>query len=94
MIASSSGVSLRIAKAQDVRAALSGDDVGTIFPLPAAARRPDCFGCITRAGRGLVSYDARELPAILGKSTSELAPEWRREVIHRDEMILHELARD
>jgi len=145
MIASSSGVSVRIAKAQDVRAALSGDDVGTLFP--ATGRRPTArlfwlryasrprgslildAGAVravrarrasllaagitgvagdfladdpvellgpdgVAVGRGLVSYDARELPAMLGKSTSELAPDLRREVIHRDEMILHELARD
>jgi glutamate 5-kinase len=30
--------------------------------------------------RGLVAYDAREMPA--------LAPEYRREVVHRDEMVL------
>jgi len=40
-------------------------------------------------GRGLVAYDAGELPAMLGRSTSELPPELRREVIHRDEMIVH-----
>jgi hypothetical protein len=31
---------------------------------------------------------------MLGRSTSELAPELRREVIHRDEMVLHELRRN
>ncbi|MDQ4039086.1 MAG: glutamate 5-kinase [Actinomycetota bacterium] len=140
MIASSSGVCVRIAKAQDVRAALSGHDVGTLFP--ATGRRPTArlfwlryasrprgslvldAGAVralrarrasllaagitgvagdfmaddpvellgpdgVAVGRGLVTYDARELPAMLGRSTSELAPEFRREVIHRDEMILH-----
>ena len=38
--------------------------------------------------RGLVAYDARELPALLGRKTSELDPEYRREVVHRDEMVL------
>jgi glutamate 5-kinase len=38
--------------------------------------------------RGLVAYDARELPALLGRKTSELEPEFRREVVHRDEMVL------
>jgi len=38
--------------------------------------------------RGLVSYDARELPALLGRKTGELDPEHRREVVHRDEMVL------
>jgi len=38
--------------------------------------------------RGLVAYDARELPALLGRKTAELDPEHRREVVHRDEMVL------
>jgi glutamate 5-kinase len=43
-------------------------------------------------GRGLVAYDAAELPALLGRSTRELAaalgPEYEREVVHRDDMVL------
>jgi glutamate 5-kinase len=43
-------------------------------------------------GRGLVAYDAVELPALLGRSTRELAatlgPEYEREVVHRDDMVL------
>ena len=42
----------------------------------------------TVVARGLVAYDARELPALLGRKTSELEPEHRREVVHRDEMVL------
>ena len=42
--------------------------------------------------RGLVAYDAGELPALLGRSTKELAvtlgPEYEREVVHRDDMVL------
>ena len=38
--------------------------------------------------RGLVAYDAGELPALLGRRTSDLDPEYRREVVHRDEMVL------
>jgi glutamate 5-kinase len=38
--------------------------------------------------RGLVAYDARELPALLGRKTGDLAPEHRREIVHRDEMVL------
>jgi glutamate 5-kinase len=38
--------------------------------------------------RGLVTYDAREMPALLGRKTGDLAPEYRREVVHRDEMVL------
>jgi glutamate 5-kinase len=38
--------------------------------------------------RGLVAYDAREMPDLLGRKTGELDPEHRREVVHRDEMVL------
>jgi glutamate 5-kinase len=38
--------------------------------------------------RGLVAYDARELPELVGRKTSELDPEYRREIVHRDEMVL------
>ena len=42
--------------------------------------------------RGLVNFDARELPALLGRSTRELArergPEYEREVVHRDDMVV------
>ncbi|WP_246115783.1 glutamate 5-kinase [Trebonia kvetii] len=42
--------------------------------------------------RGLVNYDATELPAIMGRSTrwlaSKLGPEYEREVIHRDDLVI------
>jgi glutamate 5-kinase len=38
--------------------------------------------------RGLVAYDAQEMPALLGRKTADLPPEHRREVVHRDEMVL------
>jgi glutamate 5-kinase len=42
--------------------------------------------------RGLVNYDAVELPALLGRSTQELAaalgPGYEREVVHRDDLVL------
>ncbi|WP_129669833.1 glutamate 5-kinase [Phytoactinopolyspora endophytica] len=42
--------------------------------------------------RGLVNYDAAELPPLLGRSTRELAQElgmeYEREVIHRDDMVV------
>jgi glutamate 5-kinase len=38
--------------------------------------------------RGLVAYDAQELPGLLGRKTADLDPEYRREVVHRDEMVL------
>ena len=42
--------------------------------------------------RGLVNYDAAELPGLLGRSTHELAAElgsaYEREVVHRDALVL------
>jgi glutamate 5-kinase len=42
--------------------------------------------------RGLVNYDATELPGLLGRSTPELAaefgPGYQREVVHRDDLVL------
>jgi glutamate 5-kinase len=42
--------------------------------------------------RGLVNYDALELPGLLGRSTGELAmalgPGYEREVVHRDDLVL------
>ncbi len=42
--------------------------------------------------RGLVNYDAEELPALIGRSTRELARElgaaYEREVVHRDDLVL------
>ncbi|HEX6057344.1 MAG TPA: glutamate 5-kinase, partial [Intrasporangium sp.] len=43
-------------------------------------------------GRGLVNYASNELPALLGRSTKELAkalgPAYEREVIHRDDLVI------
>ncbi|MHB1163811.1 MAG: glutamate 5-kinase [Candidatus Nanopelagicales bacterium] len=42
--------------------------------------------------RGLVNFDARELPGLLGRSTRELArelgPAYEREVVHRDALVI------
>lgn len=42
-------------------------------------------------GRGLVNYDAAELPTLLGRSTRDLAAEfgaqYEREVVHRDDLV-------
>ncbi|MBP2706700.1 glutamate 5-kinase [Microbispora sp. RL4-1S] len=44
--------------------------------------------------RGLVAYDAAEIPELLGRSTRELAstlgPEYERELVHRDDMVILE----
>nr|WP_212987382.1 glutamate 5-kinase [Actinoplanes auranticolor] len=49
-------------------------------------------GSGTSVARGLVNYDAVELPALLGRSTPELAaalgPGYEREVVHRDDLVL------
>ncbi|MGY1752400.1 glutamate 5-kinase [Blastococcus sp. SYSU D01042] len=42
----------------------------------------------TVVARGLVAYDASELPRLLGHKSGDLPPEYRREVVHRDEMVL------
>jgi glutamate 5-kinase len=39
-------------------------------------------------GRGLVGYDAADLPALLGRKTGELPAEFRRAVVHRDDLAL------
>lgn len=55
---------------------------------PVDVCRPDG----TPVARGLVNYSSSELPALLGRSTKELArdlgPEYEREVIHRDDLVL------
>jgi glutamate 5-kinase len=42
--------------------------------------------------RGLVNYSSHELPALLGRSTRDLArelgPEYEREVVHADDLVL------
>jgi glutamate 5-kinase len=42
--------------------------------------------------RGLVNYSAAELPRLLGRSTRDLArdlgPEYEREVVHADDLVL------
>jgi glutamate 5-kinase len=37
--------------------------------------------------RGVVAFDATELPALIGRSTRDLAPEQRREVVHADDLV-------
>jgi glutamate 5-kinase len=46
----------------------------------------------TVVARGLVNYDASELPSLMGRSTrwlaSKLGPEYEREVVHRDDLVI------
>ena len=43
-------------------------------------------------GRGLVNYDAAEIPGLMGRSTrwlaSKLGQEYEREVVHRDDLVI------
>jgi len=45
-----------------------------------------------RVARGLVNYDAGDLPGLLGRSTGDLAaefgPGYEKEVVHRDHLVL------
>ncbi|WP_306323869.1 MULTISPECIES: glutamate 5-kinase [unclassified Streptomyces] len=46
----------------------------------------------TAVARGLVNFDAKEIPQLIGRSTRELArdlgPAYEREVVHRDDLVL------
>jgi glutamate 5-kinase len=46
----------------------------------------------TPVARGLVNFDAEEIPALLGRSSGDLArelgAEYEREVVHRDDLVL------
>jgi glutamate 5-kinase len=46
----------------------------------------------TIIARGLVNYDATEIPGLMGRSTrwlaSKLGPEYEREVVHRDDLVI------
>jgi glutamate 5-kinase len=58
----------------------AGDPVDLVDP----AGRP--------VARGLVNFDAAELPGLLGRSTTDLAaelgPAYEKEVVHRDDLVL------
>jgi glutamate 5-kinase len=54
----------------------SGDPVELVGPDAAAI------------GRGLVGYDSGDLPALLGHKTADLPAEFRREIVHRDDLVL------
>ncbi|MEU6701790.1 glutamate 5-kinase [Pseudonocardia sp. NPDC046786] len=60
---------------------VSGDFVaGDVVELLAPHGRP--------IARGVVSYDAAELPSMIGRRTRELPPEQRRELVHADDLVL------
>ncbi len=37
--------------------------------------------------RGVVAFDAEEMPELVGRKTRDLAPELRREVVHADDLV-------
>lgn len=142
-IATAAGIPVVLAHARAARAAMSGEDTGTVF-LPTGRRTPTRLlwlghastpqgrlhldagaasavtvrrasllpAGVTRVegeftagdpvdlldenghtiARGLVNYDSAELPGLLGRSTRDLArergPEYEREVIHRDDIVV------
>jgi glutamate 5-kinase len=51
----------------------------------------DVVELINRRGivvaRGMVGFDAAELPELIGRSTRDLPPEQRREVVHADDLV-------
>jgi glutamate 5-kinase len=46
----------------------------------------------TVIARGLVNYDATEIPGLMGRSTrwlsGKLGQEYEREVVHRDDLVI------
>jgi glutamate 5-kinase len=56
------------------------------FDAGDAVELADASGAVF--ARGLVGYDAADLPALLGRKTGDLPVEFRREVVHRDDLVL------
>jgi glutamate 5-kinase len=75
---------LRERSASLLAAGVTGVDGDFLADDPVELVGPD--GAVV--ARGLVAYDAREMPGLLGRRTADLDPEHRREVVHRDEMVL------
>ena len=53
-----------------------------------ASRSSSSAPTASSVARGLVGYDAADLPALLGHKTADLPAEFRREVVHRDDLVL------
>ncbi|MFR9729354.1 glutamate 5-kinase [Saccharopolyspora sp. MS10] len=68
--------SLLAAGITDVEGAFDGGDVVELT---------DTGGTVV--ARGVVAYDAAELPGLIGRSSHELPPEQRREVVHADDLV-------
>ena len=72
------------------RVAGMGDGLRQVAGLPDPVDLVDAAG--NPVARGLVNYDAAELPDLLGRSTVELGaalgPAYEKEVVHRDDLVL------
>jgi len=55
-------------------------------------RGPDGTPDGALVARGVVAYDAAELAAMLGRSTTELPGELRRPAVHADDLVPVEIA--
>ncbi|MGH3877071.1 MAG: glutamate 5-kinase [Actinophytocola sp.] len=59
---------------------VTGDfEAGDVVELADAAGRT--------VARGVVAFDATELPVLIGRKTHDLPPEQRREVVHADDLV-------
>jgi glutamate 5-kinase len=71
-------------------------DVEGVFVAGDPVELADTAGRVV--ARGLVNFDAAELPPLLGRSTRDLAREYgveyEREVVHRDDLIVLEAGSD
>jgi glutamate 5-kinase len=79
---------IRQRQASLLPAGVTGVDGNFVVGDPVDLVDPD--GAVV--GRGLVSYDAAEIPTLLGRSTRELAASlgdsYERELVHRDALVL------
>lgn len=64
-------------------AGITGVDGG--FEAGDVVELADARGAVV--ARGVVSFDAAELPAMIGRSSHELDPDHRREVVHADDLV-------
>ncbi|GAA3807493.1 glutamate 5-kinase [Nocardioides panacisoli] len=75
-------------RASLLAAGITGVDGGFVAGDPVELVGPD--GAVV--ARGLVNFDAAELPALLGRSSKELkrdlGPGYEREVVHRDDLVV------
>ncbi len=75
-------------RASLLAAGVTGAEGEFVAGDPVDLRGPDGV----RVGRGLVNFDAEEIPQLAGRSTSELrtalGPSYDREIVHRDDLVI------